>query len=255
MGWVEIATQIQANPDITRALAAATAFTVVGIIKRVWKRRTGKALSERDMSSLWKKLTAVFAGVITGLVVVVLSCGDWSQFIPTAFWATLGASGWHGFMRKDKKQKEGISVEEMIARSNAGAILLLLSLTLLVLTPVAASADDVVQSIDTGFGTIEARAYKPLFPDTTLEFGGGLAVQLCVVPEDLLVLGSMLGGHRVFADVAYVRGQCAFGGSVSLRNAAKDDGLRLFGVLWKEDDFEASGGVAYGWKVDLKELF
>jgi len=258
MDWQQLAETLSGNEIVLWTIAGALVAWGTEIWKRCRQGQVGTA--QEGIGAGWaeKKIVPVVGAVLVGAVRTV-AAGDWSWglMLSTAMGVWMTASGLHNVTRKaPTKPGERKRVEDLLKGSGSGLIILLC--VVLLMAPVCVVADEspaVADAIDTGFGMIEARAYKPLFPDTTLEFGGGLAVQLLVVPEDLLVLGSMLGGHRVFADVAYVRGQCAFGGSVSLRGAAKDDGLRLFGVLWKEDDFEASGGVAYGWKVDLKELF
>ncbi len=109
--------------------------------------------------------------------------------------------------------------------------------------------------LDTGFGRLEARAYKPILPDLSLQFGAGVAMQVGVIPDGWPLLSPLLGGRRLFADWVLVEGQNALGASISLKRAEVDDGARLFAVIWKEDDFEASAGFAYGWNVDLADLF
>jgi len=117
-------------------------------------------------------------------------------------------------------------------------------MTLLV---VAASAD--------GFGVIEGRAYTPLLKiDDDLDLGGGVALQLGVVPEDTWILGPFIGGHKIFVDGLVIDGQWAGGGSISLKPAGDDNQFRFFGVGWREtgpDRFNGTFGLAYGWNLDV----
>jgi len=253
MDWQQLANTLLETPEQKAAIMAAVGYVVMQAYKWLRKRFDKKRVDAAQGAGFTeKRIVALATGAVLGLLATVAEGCEWSQLLPNMLYALIGSSGVHNMLRTDSSK----TIKDAITPPGAGLPVILC--VVLLTAPACVLADEtpaIETAIDTGFGMVEARAYKPIWPDTTLEFGGGLAVQLCVVPEDLLVLGSMLGGHRVFADVAYVRGQCAFGGSVSLRGAAKDDGLRLFGVLWKEDDFEASGGVAYGWKVDLKELF
>ena len=123
---------------------------------------------------------------------------------------------------------------------------MLLLLALAYISSVPAGADPL---------DLEARVYKPLAPDVTLEVGGGIAVELGTVPERWFVVGPVLGGHKVFADILYIRGKSAFGGSVSLRKAERDDHIRLWGTGWKDTGWEWSCGVAVGWPLDVGGLF
>lgn len=106
-----------------------------------------------------------------------------------------------------------------------------------------------------GFGSIEARAYVPIAPDPELEIGGGFAFGLGIVPDDAFAVGGYLGGRKVFADVLYVRGQCAGGLSISLNRTEHDNGERLTGAIWREDDFEWSILFSYGVPLDIGGLF
>lgn len=87
-----------------------------------------------------------------------------------------------------------------------------------------------------GFGELEGRVVKPLAPDLSLEFGGGISVELGLLPPDWPVIAE----RRVFVDALLVGGQVALGMSLSLRGARQDDGLRLGGAIYRSEGFEWS---------------
>ena len=109
---------------------------------------------------------------------------------------------------------------------------MLLAALLLVLT--AAVADP---------GDFEARAYTALAPNAAEDWGAGLAVEIAILPDAWAVIG----GRAVFADVVYLENATAIGGSVSVRPAAQDNGLRAFAVGWLGAD---RGG---NWCVGLSQ--
>jgi len=77
-------------------------------------------------------------------------------------------------------------------------------------------------------GDFEARAYTALAPHPAENWGAGIAVQAWTTPETW----AFLGGHKIFADAVYLQDATAIGGSVSVRQAAQDNGLRAFAVGW-----------------------
>jgi len=73
-----------------------------------------------------------------------------------------------------------------------------------------------------GFGNIEVRVVKPFIP-ATLDFAGGISLQLTTLP-------AVLGTRKIFVDAlaSTENGNSGYvGGSVSLKSAYDDDGLRI----------------------------
>jgi hypothetical protein len=73
-----------------------------------------------------------------------------------------------------------------------------------------------------GFGNLELRWVKPIAP-MTLDVGVAGACQLFTWPRDWIAIG----GRKMFADVIYTTQNVLYlGGSISLKPADSDDGLR-----------------------------
>ncbi len=129
-------------------------------------------------------------------------------------------------------------------------VVAMLTVMVLVACVLAASAE--------GFGVIEGRAYTPLLKiDEDIDLGGGLALQIGVIPEDTWLIGPFIGGHKLFIDGLIIDGQWGGGASLSLKPAADDNYFRAFVVGWREtgpDRFQGTFGLAYGWEIDLSDL-
>jgi len=90
---------------------------------------------------------------------------------------------------------------------------------------------------DTGsFGNLEGRIVKPFVPGDW-NVAGGIALQLTTLPDWVPFVSS----RKIFADALVStdeENQTYLGGSISLKPASSDDGLRLGVELFGPDAFE-----------------
>ena len=97
-----------------------------------------------------------------------------------------------------------------------------------------------------GFGNMEFRVLKPLAP-LTFDIGLCEAIQLTTLPTDWIIVG----GRKIFADIAYTtQNALLWGGSISLKPAVADDGLRG-DILFRTDTHTVVVGVSYATKFDF----
>ena len=84
-------------------------------------------------------------------------------------------------------------------------------------------------------GAFELRAYTPVLPSPDYTIGGGVAWQFAEVGEEWFVIGRIFPGHGLFVDVLYMD-EGRVGGSISVRPMIVDNGLRVFGSAWWDDN-------------------
>ena len=159
-----------------------------------------------------KRIAAFVVAVVTGAATIAAAgAWDWGQFLAVVLGAAGVATGIHQLVEKPLTSGEKLPIRP------AFPFVLALVAALALSVPCAAEPGD-----------IEGRLYTSLVPTPAENWGAGIAVEAWTFPETWPVVG----GKLLFGDAVYLRDATALGGSVSVRQAAEDNGLRAFTVGW-----------------------
>lgn len=204
------------NDEAARALVvAAVVWVVVALFKLVRKGETESEVAKFQTATgalvAAALLTVLSAVQANGWTFAGLSLGAVAIRVLVAWWGAMGANS-------------AIKRAAGFAASTTGATLLLVGALLV--------ASVLCSSVAADPGDIEARAYTALAPTFAETWGAGIAVEAWTFPETWPVFG----GKLLFGDAVYLRDATALGGSVSVRPADQDNGLRGFAVGWIDGD-------------------